>query len=175
MAPYNYNFDDVQESTRGAVPADRYRLKVDSVTPKDGKQQGVKMARIMFRVIGGTYKGSNVFTNLVIAHSDPDKLANCLSMVKSFMSAAGFNVKGNVTVDPRKWMNKIVDAKVRLTKSEQYGEQNEIDRFFAPEEATDADGDEPWDESPTAEATAEAPADLPPAEEDSPDEDDPFA
>jgi hypothetical protein len=103
-------------------------------TGPNSKQPGSPMISAQFGVQEGEYEGRRVFNNFTFGEK-------ALPILKSYLLSIGLTeeqLDGELDIDPEEWIGKPFKARVRIRKSEEYGDQNQISRYMAAD-AEDAE------------------------------------
>lgn len=128
MATFHFNANEVEpDSGFGVIPAGTYIAQVvDSDVRENRNKNGSYMA-LQFEILDGEFKGRRVFTNLTVTHKN--KTAEQIGQAQ--LSALCRAVGVMQLTETSQLHNRPLNIKVKITKSEQYGESNDINGFEA--------------------------------------------
>lgn len=114
MSILNVIVDELPESD--VIPAGQYPLRVDEVSDVAEDKNGTEYVKVTFSVTDGEYANRKLFEGYV-------PLAGSAKLRK-ILAAAGFEGKKLTSTDDLVGLE--VAAIVKVTKSDEYGEQNRI-------------------------------------------------
>lgn len=144
LVDFNIDWNSVEEVSFDLVPAGIYALKAVKAVIKNTKK-GDKAVNITFEVISSNkkFKGKKIFESYLIRHTNPDAMKIGLGKIKSFARNIGINF--DTLEDTSELCDKPVGAKVKVEKSEQYGDKNKVTSFSEYEESLLENTDEAAD------------------------------
>ncbi len=126
MALIDVDLDTLPDSD--AVPAGRYKLRIDEVTAPKFDKNNIKFVGITYTIIEGEYINRKV--------PEPYVPLTGKSTLKKITKAAGF---GNRQLkDTDELVTLTLEAYLRVEKSDEFGEQNRIATYAVPGETAPA-------------------------------------
>lgn len=122
---FNFDLDQVQEQSYGAIPAGKYLAQVEKVELKDSKSGG-QYLNVMFNIIDEEQNGRKFFEIYNIANANPETVKIALGQIKSLVIASGANIQKFTSPDQLIGLECVVGLKV---VSDEYGEKNKITNY----------------------------------------------
>jgi len=118
MAIVNVDVEGLPDSD--ALPAGQYKLRIDTVSDPVEDKNGNEYISIGYTVTAGEYTNRKVFDNYVLLEGQ--------SKLKKILRACKFN--GKVLADTNEIVGLELEAVIKVKKSEEYGEQNNISVYL---------------------------------------------
>lgn len=110
---FTVDFDGVEMSSGGGVPAGRYNLRIVAAKETVSKK-GSPMVVVDYEVMDGPCAGRLVKFHYVVFFQD--KMANGAGMSKTFLKTIGLPYEGKISVDPSQWIGRCLVGKVLMEK-----------------------------------------------------------
>lgn len=133
---FDFTKDEAQSGFK-PLPEGKYLLLSETAEVKETKSGNGKYIKIRFKVSDGEGKGRTLFHNFNVEHENKKAQDIGRSQIKGFMVAAGF--KDFSLSDVNDLCGYKVEAKVKVEKNEEYGDQNRITSFSTPKVAKNSD------------------------------------
>lgn len=119
-----------QESSFSPIPAGVYIARVEDAEVKDTKSGGQRIA-LQFSIADGQFSNRRVFANINTRNHSQDAQRIGQSQLKAFSRAIG--CVGATSTDP--FLGKYCKIKVKIRKSDEYGDQNDVTGYEAIEQS----------------------------------------
>ncbi len=143
------NLSDTEAGGFDPVPGGRYPLNVFDGEIReagpDAKHSGSEYIAWDFTVAGGEFDGRHIWANTIFSHGDCDcpneaTFLKGLFALKGLLAATGIWSPEELDADEFDFdidqvVGSLVVGAVRYKKSEEYGDSNEIKRYYAADEA----------------------------------------
>ena len=124
------NLDEIPESEGFTpLPAGTYPAMIADAEVKDTKaNNGGQYIKVQFNITGANYSGRSVFGNFNIRNPSPKAEEIGMQQLKQLTVAIG--LVGEL-IDTQQLLGGSCDIAVVVTKSDQYGDGNEVKRFIS--------------------------------------------
>lgn len=133
---FGVNGSDIDETDNYVpFPAGRYRLMATRVQLKDTRSGSGKMVAVEFQVVDGPHQGRKVFENYNLQHHNHQTVEIAQRQVKQWLIACGMDANQRLTMNLLRGLEGAefsAHVAVEQDKSGQYGDQNRIKRYEAP-------------------------------------------
>lgn len=131
----NINFDNVQETGFGLLPAGDYTVIVDEASIKETKAGTGEYINMKLKVTEGDHAGRFLFTTFNIKNPNVEAVKIGMGQLKTFCKVSGRGDK------PLTDVNDLVGhcaVAVVKTKTDDYGEKNTVSYFKARSKTAEA-------------------------------------
>jgi len=156
----NLNFDATTvapQQTYTPVPAGVYTVAVIDSEVKPTRSGNGQLAVFTLQIVDGEHAGRKLFARINVQNQNPETERIGQSQLSSLCHATGVLR----LADTSQLHNKIVRAKVRIRKDEQYGDSNDVTAFEAAPGQSAAPAFSPT-QAPVSAAPAKPQAATPP-------------
>lgn len=120
MAIINVTVDSLPESD--TVPAGQYHLRIDEVNGPEDDKNNVPFIKIVYTITDGEYTNRKIFDNYIPLEGK--------STLRKLLKAVDFG--GDTLADTEELVGGELEAVIGVTKSDLFGEQNNIRMYIAP-------------------------------------------
>ena len=118
------------------IPAGKYTATITEADIEKSKSGEATMIKLRLDVTGPKHAGRVVFDRIIVHHTNPSKQKSAEIGVETFAVLAvstGFDTRPN---DTKLLIGKSVGIKVKIERSEEYGDRNNVSYYFTPSGVT---------------------------------------
>tara|TARA_R110000744_G_scaffold229404_1_gene347418 strand:- start:1012 stop:1482 length:471 start_codon:yes stop_codon:yes gene_type:complete len=123
------NLDEIPENTGFApIPAGTYPAMIADAEVKDTKAGDGQFIKVQLNITGANHPGRSVFANFNIRNPNPKAEEIGMQQLKQLTNAIGL---AGELLDTQQLVGGSCGIVLAVTKSEQYGDGNEVKRFVS--------------------------------------------
>jgi len=123
------NPDDIVASDNNLLPAGDYNLQCDNIEVRTNDYSGKQSISMTFKVLGPKHSGRILYNNIYPFTDNSKYNSQVLQKLGTFALRAGIAKDEINKMDLKDFVGLKAAAKVKIEKSEEYGDKNRISHY----------------------------------------------